>query len=125
LRQIKPSASRASRARRTVDAPDPDAIELWDGAFHRLIARTASNKPLLTAFSMIDEIRGNDNWRGLRSRARSVETLKVSDREHRAIIDRIEARDNAGAHDAMRGHLLTLANNLRRILGVSADEIAG
>lgn len=103
-------------ARRTLEAPDTDAIELWDGALHRLIARTAANKLLLTAFSLIDEIRGNQTWRGLRSSARSVETLQASDREHHAIIDAIESGDPVAADGAMRAHLSTLASNLRRIL---------
>ena len=56
-------------ARRTVRATDPDAIELWDGALHRLIARTARNKPLLTAFSLTDEIRGvAESWIGCKPR---------------------------------------------------------
>ena len=103
-------------ARRTVEALDPDSIELWDGALHRLIARTAGNKPLLTAFSLIDEIRGNLNWRGLRSSARSLETLKVSDHEHHVILNAIEAGNPALAEAAMRSHLSTLAQNLKRIL---------
>jgi GntR family transcriptional regulator, transcriptional repressor for pyruvate dehydrogenase complex len=103
-------------ARRTVESTDAEAIELWDGALHRLIARTANNKPLLTAFSMIDEIRGNASWRGLRSKARSFETLKVSDGEHHAIIDQIEAGNPQAAETAMRQHLTTLAANLNRIL---------
>ena len=104
-------------ARRAVEASDPVSIELWDGALHRLIARAAGNKPLLTAFSMIDEIRGNESWRDLRAKARSLETLKVSDREHHAIIDTIEAGNSEAAEHAMRSHLTTLANNLNRILG--------
>lgn len=103
-------------ARRTLEAVDPASIELWDGALHRLIARTASNKPLFTAFSMIDEIRANASWRGLRSKARSLETLKISDAEHHAIIDQIDAGNPQGAEAAMRGHLTTLAHNLNRIL---------
>lgn len=103
-------------ARRTVEATDPESIELWDGALHRLIARMAQNRPLLTAFSMIDEIRGNASWRGMRSKARSLETLKISDGEHHAIIDQIEAGSVHGAEAAMRNHLATLANNLKRIL---------
>jgi GntR family transcriptional regulator, transcriptional repressor for pyruvate dehydrogenase complex len=103
-------------ALRTVEATDAGSIEIWDGSLHRLIARTASNKPLFTAFSMIDEIRSNESWRGLRSKARSLETLKVSDREHHAIIDQIEAGNPQGAEAAMRSHLTTLANNLKRIL---------
>ena len=106
-------------ARRTLDSTDADSTELWDGALHRLIARTAGNAPLLTAFSMLDEIRGNAAWRGLRSKARSVETLKISDREHRAIIDAIEAGVPARAEAAMRAHLATLSDNLLRILTLS------
>lgn len=103
-------------AARILSTPDVDSIELWDSAFHRLMARVAANPPLLTAFSMLDEIRSNQNWRELRSFARNEQTLMVSDQEHRAIIDRIEAGDAAGAEAAMRGHLTTLADNLRRIL---------
>lgn len=103
-------------ARRTVEATDPQVIELWDGSLHRLIARTAGNRPLLTAFAMIDEIRNNRNWRGLRQKARSIETLIVSDAEHRAIIDAIEAGNAPQAEAAMRAHLQTLAVNLRRIM---------
>lgn len=112
-------------ARRTLAASDPDSIELWDGALHRLIARTAANKLLLTAFALIDEVRGNQNWRGLRSSARSHETLKVSDREHHAIIDAIEAGDPVAAKAAMHAHLTTLAQNLKRILGPDTNPPRG
>jgi len=61
--------------------------------------------PLLTAFSLIDEIRANQNWLGLRSKARSQDTIKVSDREHHVMIDRIEAGDPDGAEAAMRAHI--------------------
>lgn len=103
-------------AQRTMQAGDSDSIELWDGALHRLIARTAQNKPLLTAFSMIDEIRGNPNWRGVRQKARSMRSLQDRHAEHVEIIDRIEAGDASGAEAAMRRHLTKLADNLQRIL---------
>ena len=103
-------------ARRTLDSVDADSTELWDGALHRLIARTAGNAPLATAFSMLDEIRSNAGWRSLRSKARSVETLKLSDQEHHAIIDAIEAGVPARAEAAMRAHLATLSDKLMRIL---------
>jgi GntR family transcriptional regulator, transcriptional repressor for pyruvate dehydrogenase complex len=103
-------------ARRTVESTDAQTIELWDGSLHRLIARTAGNRPLLTAFSMIDEIRNNADWRGLRQKARNLETLKVSDTEHQAIIGAIEAGNAQQAEAAMRTHLQTLAANLKRII---------
>lgn len=103
-------------ARRTLESVDADSIELWDGALHRLIARTAGNAPLLTAFSILDEIRSNAGWRSFRSKARSVETLKVSDREHHTIIDAIEAGVPARAEAAMWAHLTTMSDNLKHIL---------
>jgi GntR family transcriptional regulator, transcriptional repressor for pyruvate dehydrogenase complex len=103
-------------ARHVAQASDPDTIELWDGALHRLIARTAGNRTLLAAFSMIDGIRGNERWRELRARARSVERLKTSDREHHAIIDQIATGHAEAAAAAMRSHLTTQANNLESIL---------
>lgn len=99
-----------------------DQIELWDGALHRMIARTAGNAPLLAAFSILDEIRGNASWRALRSQARSIAMLRVSDREHEAIIDAIESGQPDRAETAMRNHLTTLAENLRRILGRGAGK---
>lgn len=106
-------------AQRIVQAGDSDSIELWDGALHRLIARTAKNKPLLTAFSMIDEIRGNPDWRGVRQKARSMRSLQDRHAEHVEIINRIEAGDGPGAEAAMRRHLTTLADNLHRILSTN------
>lgn len=102
-------------AARVVAAGDMDSTELWDGALHRLIARTAGNRPLLTAFAIMDEIRANPAWRDLRHRARTVMTLRVSDSQHRAIIDAIEAGDGPGAEAAMRVHLGTLSRNLERL----------
>ena len=67
------------------------------------------------AFAMLDEIRSNTGWRSQRSKVRSVETLKISDHEHHAIIDAIEAGLPDRAEAAMRRHLTTLSDNLKRI----------
>ena len=109
-------------ARRTREAGDPDSAELWDGALHRLIARCAGNRPLLTMFSLLDEVRGTEAWRALRSKARSLATLKVNDHQHTAIIDAIEAGDADRAHRAMSEHLSTLTRNLRQI-GVNVEPV--
>lgn len=110
-------------AHRTIDAGDADSTELWDAALHRLIAQAAGNRPLMTMFSLLDEVRGNENWRELRSRARSIETIKVSDREHHAIVDAIESGNSEAAGRAMHKHLSTLIQNLRR-LGALAAPVA-
>lgn len=107
-------------ARRTLEAPTPDSAELWDGTLHRLIAKTAGNRPMLTMFSMLDEVRGNETWRAMRSMARSPDTQRVSDQQHHAIIDAIEAGMPDKAAAAMRAHLTSLIDNLKRA-GVISD----
>jgi DNA-binding FadR family transcriptional regulator len=101
-------------ARRVLEARDPDSTELWDGALHRLIAQAAGNKPLVAMFSLLDEVRATESWRDVRSAVRSLETLKVSTREHHAIIDAIEAGNPDAAAAAMRAHLTTLMVNLSK-----------
>ncbi|HTJ57224.1 MAG TPA: FadR/GntR family transcriptional regulator [Devosiaceae bacterium] len=99
-------------ASRIAEARDPDSTELWDGALHRLIAQAAGNRPLVTMFALLDEVRATEQWQQLRSQVRSAETLAVSTREHHAIIDAIEAGDPELAAEAMRVHLTTLMHNL-------------
>jgi DNA-binding FadR family transcriptional regulator len=103
-------------AARVLEAQDPDATELWDGALHRLIAKTAGNRPLMTMFTLLDEVRATESWLEHRSKVRSLQTLKVSTREHHAIIDAIEARDPEAAAKAMTTHLTTLMGNLGSLL---------
>lgn len=99
---------------RTREASDSDSAELWDGSLHRLIARVAGNPILLTAFALVDEVRSSQRWQAERSRARSAELVATYDGHHRRIVDAIAARDEAGARDAMREHLLVLFENLRQ-----------
>ncbi|MGB5557582.1 MAG: FCD domain-containing protein [Paracoccaceae bacterium] len=103
-------------AERIRTARDPDGVELWDGALHRLIAQTADNRILLTAFALVDEIRNSPRWRAWRQRARTTDSHDVYGRHHAAIIDRIAAGDAAGAEAAMRSHLELLAERIRIVL---------
>lgn len=104
----------AQRAAHPLDAP---TAELWDGALHRAIARIAGNRVMLTAFSLLDEVRLGADWQQKRHRARTPETMALYDGQHRQIVDAIERRDGAGAHQAMRRHLEALAANLRHAIG--------
>jgi DNA-binding FadR family transcriptional regulator len=91
-------------ASRQVDA-DAQTIELWDGALHRLIAQCARNRPLLTAFAMLDSIRSNPDWVAVRARARSRSSMAVSKNEHDVLIAAIALRNPDAARQAMRDHL--------------------
>lgn len=104
-------------AQRQFEATDAQAIELWDGSLHRLIAQCARNKPLLTAFSLLDKIRSNPDWITLRSKSRDGASLQVTHNEHLAIIDAIAAGHAQAARTAMRDHLETRFAALQGDLG--------
>jgi DNA-binding FadR family transcriptional regulator len=101
-------------AERTHDAQEADSAELWDGALHRAIARIAGNRVMLTAFTLIDEVRMGEDWQLQRHRARTDGARALYDAQHKRIIDAIDARDGPGAADAMREHLTALFDNLKR-----------
>ncbi|WP_179380744.1 FadR/GntR family transcriptional regulator [Jannaschia marina] len=86
-------------------AADAQTIELWDGALHRLIAQCARNRPLLTAFALLDRIRSNPEWVALRARARARTSIAVPQSEHDVLIDAIAARNPEAARQAMHDHL--------------------
>ncbi|MEM7710392.1 MAG: FCD domain-containing protein, partial [Pseudomonadota bacterium] len=103
-------------AARQVEAADPQAIEIWDGALHRMIADCARNRPLRTAFALLDRIRSNPDWVAVRARARSRASMAVSKDEHAALVAAIAARDPDRARLAMHDHLSTRFVALRREL---------
>lgn len=103
-------------ADRTHDAGGSEAAELWDGALHRAIARIAGNRVMLTAFTLIDEVRMGEEWQRKRHRARTPEARAAYDAQHSRIIDAIDARDGAAAAEAMRDHLRALFANLESSL---------
>lgn len=94
-------------AQRRFEAGDDQMIELWDSAFHRLIAKSARNKALLTIFAILDEARATDAWQRVRPLARSEDSLRETEEQHLRIIAAIEAGDETGARAAMRDHLMT------------------
>jgi GntR family transcriptional repressor for pyruvate dehydrogenase complex len=103
-------------AERAAAPADANSAELWDGALHRLIARIGGNRIMLTAFTLIDEVRLGEEWQHKRHRARTPETMALYDRQHRRIIHAIEARNGEGAAAAMKEHLTSLSENLKRSL---------
>lgn len=113
---------------RQFEAADAQATELWDGALHRLIAQCARNRPLMTAFSLLDRIRSNPEWVTLRAGARDAASLRVTHNEHMGIIEAIAARRPEEARQAMTDHLDTRFDALRARMhdtGLAAPGAAG
>ncbi len=107
--RIKPQELERLRhlMQRQLETEDPQAVELWDGAFHRLIAQCAGNRPLLTAFALLDKIRSNPTWVRLRAKGRDAASLAVTHSEHLAIVEAIAIGHADAARVAMHDHLHT------------------
>ena len=104
-------------ARHVYEVEDDEATELWDSALHRLIAQCAGNRPLQTAFALLDDTRASEGWQDLRRHARSIQSLQESHAQHIAIVSAIEAGDANGAREAMRDHLMSRITALSEALG--------
>ena len=100
-------------SRRAETAESADAGELWDGAFHRLIASVAGNPLLTAAFAAIDEVRAREDWQERRARVRSPRSMAESFAQHEAIVRAIERGDAEAAREAMTAHLASLAGRLQ------------
>lgn len=104
-------------ARHVYEVEDDEMTELWDSALHRLIAHCAGNRPLQTAFALLDDTRAKSGWQDVRALARSVQSLQESHAQHIAIVRAIEAGDANGARDAMRAHLMARITALSQVSG--------
>ncbi|MBS0124334.1 FadR/GntR family transcriptional regulator [Thetidibacter halocola] len=111
-------------ARHQYEAEDDDVIELWDSALHRMIAKSARNRPLQTAFALLDEIRATAEWQDLRALSRSTRSLGESRAQHQQIIAAIAARDPDGARAAMCAHLMARHAAMEAALVALAGEAA-
>ena len=86
-------------AQRASEVAHPAAILLWDGAFHRVIARTADNVLLQAAFTLVDRA-WSESIRSLVDYAPPDGAAPYTD-----LIDAIAAKDPEAARLAMRAHL--------------------
>jgi DNA-binding FadR family transcriptional regulator len=76
-----------------------------DVRFHTALAQAAGNSLLAELHGLVNEVRRSVVWGGLAKRTLGPPKDYHSFAEHEAIISAIEARDRAGAMDAMRKHL--------------------
>lgn len=105
-------------ARHVYEVEDDEMTELWDSALHRMIAQCAGNRPLQTAFALLDDTRATTGWQDARTKARTGRSLQESHAQHIAIVSAIEAGDANAARDAMRAHLMARIAALSEALGV-------
>lgn len=117
-REAAINASREAMTRIAMAAENARAAASWadyerqDDSFHRAIAEAADNALLLALFDSLNRVRREVAWGAVtRSSVRPPQTHS-SFAEHEAIAAAIEAHDAEGAHQAMRGHLQSVASRL-------------
>jgi DNA-binding FadR family transcriptional regulator len=98
-----------SHALRSSEAPDWQAYEQADDAFHKGIARITGNPLLITFLDVLSSVRGRARWQRQHDhafrRARKKEYAAQQGRMHLAIVDAIAAQDPEAARQAMFDHL--------------------
>jgi DNA-binding FadR family transcriptional regulator len=89
-----------------------EEFESWDLALHRCLM-AASHSPLLIAlYQGIEQARHGQVWGDLKRRSASQERRGEYQKDHRAIVDALRARDSGLAVEAMRLHLARVQEHL-------------
>ncbi len=94
-------------------APDYEAFETWDLAFHRSLIEATHNPLLLRMYNLIEAARQGDLWGSMKRRGDSTDRRRLSYLQHVAIFDALRNRDGRAAQEAMTAHLDFVANFLR------------
>jgi DNA-binding FadR family transcriptional regulator len=89
-----------------------EAFERWDGALHEAIAEAAHNAFVTGVFRLMNEARAQGAWGALKRRSLTPERRRAYQREHRALVQALRARDAAKAHALCVEHLRHVRANL-------------
>jgi GntR family uxuAB operon transcriptional repressor len=76
-----------------------------DRSFHLAIAQATHNGPLVSVVQMLWDHGRGAVWRQMEKHFETAELRDATLKDHRAVLEAIEARDPAGARMAMRRHL--------------------
>ena len=86
-----------------------------DNRLHRTVAEAAGNTVLTALFDQLNAVRRAVVWGRLRDKPDQPPANHHSFVQHDLIVNAISERDQDGAYNAMRDHLLTVQNNLLRL----------
>jgi len=91
---------------------DPAAFADADERFHLALARCAHNALIVWMMEKMHEVRSHSQWARMRTITLEPGIIANYNRQHRAIIDAIRARDAETAARLMREHLDTARRSL-------------
>ncbi len=88
------------------------AFERWDARLHEAIADAAHNAFLASIFKLMNEARAQGEWGALKRRSATPERRLAYQREHRALVAALKARDLTRARALCIAHLVHVRTNL-------------
>jgi DNA-binding FadR family transcriptional regulator len=89
-----------------------DEFELWDAALHQALATATHNRFVIRVLDMVAAVREQSEWGKLKDRIVTPERRLEYQKEHRAIVQALKARDADGARDSILAHLQHARRNL-------------
>jgi len=93
-------------------APTLEEFEAWDGRFHQAIANATHNSLVIEIYQIVTAARNLAEWGELKRRNATEQRRAEREAEHRAIYNRLLARDAEGAQRAFERHLHKVTRNL-------------
>jgi DNA-binding FadR family transcriptional regulator len=91
---------------------DAETYEKWDYALHMAVAKAAHNSLLVEILEKIHRLRRSNDWRSYRRTTLAPARKRVSDPQHRTIVEAIARHDPRAAAEAMRVHIQTIRRHL-------------
>jgi DNA-binding FadR family transcriptional regulator len=89
-----------------------EAFEQWDAALHEAIATASHNGFIVGVFRLMNEARAQGEWGMLKRRSATPERRLAYQREHRALVAALKARDAVRARVLCLEHLQHVRRNL-------------
>jgi DNA-binding FadR family transcriptional regulator len=89
-----------------------EAFEKWDAALHEAIAEASHNGFITGVFRLMNEVRGQSEWGLLKRRSATPERRLEYQREHRALVAALKARDAERARAMCLAHLVHVRRNM-------------
>lgn len=96
-----------SEAAKTVEE-----FEYWDGALHEALATATHNGFFHQILTFASKVREQGEWGRLKQRSLTPERREKYEEQHRALVEALKDRDEAGARHIMEQHLLQIQQNL-------------
>ena len=93
---------------------DPDGFANADMEFHKLLAEITGNGLLRWMLFQISDVRDEDEWTKMRTAVLNPDSITLYNRQHRAILEAIKAREAERAARLMKEHLETARLSLTR-----------